>query len=159
MGLLDGILSQFVGPAIGGQGAQTQASDPLSAILGSLGGGNQAQGGNLLAAAMSMLQQGGGLSSVLDQFRGNGMAAHADSWIGTGANMGLSGDQVQQVFGGSALGNIASQLGMSQGQASSAMAQILPELINQLTPGGQLSGNHDDIISKGLSLLRGSPSV
>src|SRR5262245_53771702 len=159
MGLLDGILSQVVGSAIGGQGAQAQGSNPLGAILGGLAGGNQAQGSNLLAAAMSMLQQGGGLSSVLDQFRGNGMAAQADSWVGTGANMGLSGDQLQQVLGGSALGNIASQLGMNQGQASSAMAQILPELINQLTPGGQVSGDHNDIISKGLSLLRGAPSV
>jgi uncharacterized protein YidB (DUF937 family) len=46
-------------------------------------------------------------------------------------------------------------LGMSNGQASSAMAQILPELINQLTPDGQVPGNHGDLISKGLAMLTG----
>jgi hypothetical protein len=35
-------------------------------MLNSLGGGNQAQSASLLTAAMSMLQQHGGLSGVLD---------------------------------------------------------------------------------------------
>jgi uncharacterized protein YidB (DUF937 family) len=35
------------------------------------------------------------------------------------------------------------------------MAQILPELINQLTPNGQLPGNHGDLLTRGLSMLRG----
>jgi uncharacterized protein YidB (DUF937 family) len=68
--------------------------------------------------------------------------------------MAVSGDQLQEAFGGSAFGNIASQLGMPQSQASSAMAQILPELINQLTPNGQIPDNADDAISRGLSMLR-----
>ena len=52
------------------------------------------------------------------------------------------------------LSNLATQLGTSQGQASSVLAQILPELINMLTPKGQVPENHDDLISQGLSLLR-----
>ena len=154
MGLLDGILSEVVGSGMQGQGQE--AANPLGSILSGLTSGNQAQTGNLLAAAMSMVQQNGGLGGVLNMLRGSGLGAQADSWVGTGANMSVSGDQVQQVFGDSALGSIASQLGVSQGQASSAMAQILPELINQFTPGGQLPANHDDLISQGLSLLRGA---
>ena len=82
------------------------------------------------------------------------MAQEADSWVGTGPNVGVSADQVQQVFGSSALSNLATQLGTSQGQASSVLAQILPELINQLTPEGQVPENHGDLISQGLALLR-----
>src|SRR5262245_47939152 len=153
MGLLDGILGGLAGP---GPGAQpTSGANPLGAILSSLASGNQAQSGNLLTAAMSMLQQNGGLGNVLEMFRGSGLGAQADSWVGTGANMALSGDQLQQVFGGSALGSIASQLGISSGQASSAMAQILPELVNQLTPNGQLPEDSGDILSRGLASLRG----
>jgi YidB-like protein/Ion channel len=59
--------------------------------------------------------------------------------------MAVSGDQFHQAFGGSALGEIASQLGMSQHQASSTMAQILPELINQLTPNGRIPDNAGDL--------------
>ena len=153
MGLLDSLLSDVVGSATGVQGQQS-AANPLDSILGSLAGGNQQQTGNLLAAAMSMLQQNGGLGGVLDMLRTSGLGAQADSWVGTGANMAVSGDQLHQVFGGSALGNIASQLGMPQGQANSAMAQILPELINQLTPNGQLPDNAGDLLSRGLSMLR-----
>ncbi|HEY7188308.1 MAG TPA: YidB family protein [Vicinamibacterales bacterium] len=152
MGLLDGILSNVVGSL--GSGAMPGAQNPLGALLGGLGGG-QGQGANLLTAAMSLLQQNGGLDGVLDSFRQNGMAQHADSWVSTGANVGISGDQLQQVLGSSSIGNVASQLNMSHGQASSALAQILPELINQLTPGGQVPSNHSDLISQGLAMLTG----
>jgi len=70
--------------------------------------------------------------------------------------MGISADQIERAFGASSLQGIASQLVMPRGQASSALAQILPELINQLTPQGQLPENHDELISKGLAMLRGS---
>jgi len=152
MGLLDGILSNVVGSL--GSGAMPGAQNPLGALLGSMGGA-QGQGANLLTAAMSLLQQNGGLPGVLDSFRQSGMAQHADSWVSTGANVGISGDQLQQALGSSSIGDIASQLGMSHGQTSSALAQILPELINQLTPGGQLPNNHADLISQGLAMLTG----
>ena len=151
MGLLDGILGGVVGSALGNT-SMGGAQNPLGALLGSLGGG-QSQGANLLTAAMSLLQQNGGLNGVLDNFRQSGMAQHADSWVGTGANIGISGDQLQQVLGSSSIGNVASQLGMSNGQASSAMAQLLPELINQLTPDGQIPSDHGDLLSKGLAML------
>jgi len=152
MGLLDGILSNVVGSL--GSGAVPGQQNPLGDLLSGLGGG-QGRGANLLTAAMSLLQQNGGLNAVLDSFRQNGMAQHADSWVSTGPNVGISGDQLQQVLGSSSIGDIASQLNMSHGQASSALAQVLPELINQLTPSGQLPNNHADLISQGLAMLTG----
>jgi uncharacterized protein YidB (DUF937 family) len=155
MGLLDSLLGDVMGSAVGSNGAQSSAN-PLGSVLASLGGGNQQQTGNLLTAAMSMLQQNGGLGGVLDTLRKSGLGAQADSWVGTGANMPVSADQLQQAFGGPAIGNVASQLGLSHGDASSAMAQILPELVNQLTPNGQMPDDSGDLISRGLSMLRGA---
>jgi uncharacterized protein YidB (DUF937 family) len=102
-----------------------------------------------------MLQQNGGLTGALEKLRGSGLGAQADSWVGTGANMAVSPDQLHQAFGGSALNDVASQLGFSQSQAGSAMAQILPELINQLTPNGQMPDDAGDLLARGLSMLRG----
>lgn len=147
-----GLFDDVVGSVLGG-GQTQQAPNPLGALLSGLAAGDQTQGG-LLSAAMSMLQQNGGLSGVLEMFRRNGMAQQVESWISTGANAGISAEQIQQVFGGSGLGNVASQLGLSQGQASSAMAQILPELINQLTPRGHVPEDHGNLIAQGLDLLR-----
>jgi uncharacterized protein YidB (DUF937 family) len=51
------------------------------------------------------------------------------------------------------MSDLASQLGMPQEQAGSTMAQVLPELINQLTPKGQVPENGDEEIAHGLSML------
>jgi uncharacterized protein YidB (DUF937 family) len=143
MGLLDGLLGNLMGSFLGGSQEQNTFDR-----------GNQPQGGNLLLQiALTMLQQNGGLDGVLNKFREGGLAQHADSWVGTGQNMDISGDQLQQVFGSSTMNDLASKLGMPAGQAGSVMAQVLPELINQLTPQGQVPVNSDQGISDELSKL------
>ena len=158
MGILDGILGSVIGGAFGSnQGrTQNQAQDPLSAILGGLTGGSGASRGSgniLLQLALSMLQQNGGLEGVLGKFRQNGMGHQADSWVSTGQNMGISPDQLQQVFGSGAIDDVASKLGMSHEQASSSMSQVLPELINQLTPQGEVTSESNDSIGDALNSL------
>jgi uncharacterized protein YidB (DUF937 family) len=153
MGLLDGLIGIVMGSMLSGN----QAQNPLDAVLGGLGGRNQAQGGNmLLQLALSMLQQNGGLEGVLERFRQGGLAQQADSWVSTGQNMNISGDQLQQVFGSSTIRDLASQLGMSEDQTGSAMAELLPEVISQLTPQGQVPEKGDEEIAQGLSMLANS---
>jgi uncharacterized protein YidB (DUF937 family) len=146
MGLLDGLLGNLMGSFLEG----SQERNPV-------GSGNQTQGGNLfLQIALMMLQQNGGLEGVLNKFRQGGLAQQADSWVSTGPNMNISGDQLQQVFGSPALSDLASKLGMPTGQAGSALAQILPQLIDQLTPHGQVTESSDQEISDGLAKLANS---
>ena len=136
MGLLDSMLGGVAGQLLGGAGGGTQ--------------------NNVLSAVMMLLQQNGGVGNVIAQLEQNGLGAHAASWVGTGANQSISGDQLAQVFGSGAIGQIASQLGMDHGQASGALAQLLPEVINQLTPQGQVTSQSGDMLSQALSMLRGS---
>jgi uncharacterized protein YidB (DUF937 family) len=157
MGLLDGLLGNVLGAALGDNRTQSQSQDPLSAILGGLTGGSGSGTGNiLLQLALSMLQQQGGLDNVLGKFREAGMGAQADSWVSTGKNMNISPNQLEQVLGSGALSDIASKLGMSQDQAGSAMSQVLPELINQLTPQGQVTPDSENSLAEGLNALAGS---
>src|SRR6185369_14816026 len=117
----------------------------------------QGQRGNLpLQIALSMLQQNGGVEGVLGKFRQGGLAQHADSWVSTGQNMNISADQLQQVFGSSTISDLASRVGMPADHAGSAMAQMLPDIINRLTPQGQVTENSNDEISQGLSALANS---
>jgi uncharacterized protein YidB (DUF937 family) len=151
MGLLDALIGNVLGSALGGD---NQRQDPLGSVLGGLAGGNQAQSGNLLLQlALSLLQQNGGLEGVLGKLRQGGLGQEADSWVSTGQNMNISADQLQQIFGSSTMRDLASQLGMPEEQTGSTMAQVLPELINQLTPQGQVPGNGDEEIAEGLSML------
>jgi uncharacterized protein YidB (DUF937 family) len=152
MGLLDGILSSVAGSVLGG--GQQQGTGQLDALVNSLGAGGQTGGNDLLGAIMSMVQQNGGLPGVVNMLRNSGLGQQADSWVGTGANADVSAEQMTQVFGGSGLGDLASKLGTSQGQAGSVLSQILPELVNQLTPNGQIPDNHSDLLSQGLAMLR-----
>jgi uncharacterized protein YidB (DUF937 family) len=124
MGLLDGVLGNVLGSVMGG-GQQQQANPMLNIVLGMLANNSGQQGG------------GGGLGGMLQQFQQAGMGDVIGSWIGKGDNLPISADQLQSVLGSGALGDIAKQLGMSQGETAGQLSQILPDIINQLTPNGE----------------------
>lgn len=166
MGLLDGILSQVVGSAMGG-GGNSPLGSILSSVAGSLGGaggtasagsggaGAALGGGAILAAVMGMVQSQGGVAAVLSKLRASGLGAHVDSWVGTGANQPVSGTDLHNALGSGAVGQVANQLGINPQQAGGVLSQVLPELINQMSPSGALPDNHGDLMSKGLEMLRG----
>ena len=63
-------------------------------------------------------------------------AQHGMLWIGTGQNAPISGEQLGEVLGGDALGDLASRLGLPAGDAAAQLAQVLPGLVDRLTPQG-----------------------
>jgi uncharacterized protein YidB (DUF937 family) len=155
MGLLDGILSNVLGGALGGAGGNMNrpSDSPLGGVLDRIGGGSGVGKMAFLALAFQLLQSSGGLSGLLDKLRNAGLGAHADSWVGTGNNLPVAPDQLQQGFGPDLLEQLASRFGMSQHEASGTLAQVLPELVNQMTPQGQVPAEADDAISDALSQL------
>jgi uncharacterized protein YidB (DUF937 family) len=137
----------------------------LQSILGSvLGGTQQAQsgglGGPLLQIAMSMLsgQQGGQGGGLLEQLRQGGMGNMLDSWIGKGENLPISGDQLQSILGSQQVADIASKLGIDPSAVGGQLSQILPDLVDKLTPDGQLPqggfGNADAIMGALQGMLK-----
>ncbi len=128
MGLLDGLLGNVIGSALGGGGQQAGGANPmLNIVLGMLANGGGAQGGGAM----------GGLGGLLGQFQQAGLGHVMESWIGSGANHAISGDQITQVLGSGQIGQIAQQLGLSHGDAAGQLAQMLPQIINHVTPNGQ----------------------
>ena len=83
----------------------------------------------------------GGLGGLMAAFQKNGMGDVMQSWVGTGQNLPISPDQLQQVLGSDMVDSIAKQLGISQGETSSGLASLLPQLVDQLTPQGQVPQN------------------
>ena len=126
----------------------------LDSLLGSMMGGGAQQGQSpLLQAALQLIEQNGGLPGIISKFQNGGMAAQAGSWVSTGENMPISGNQLQEVLGSGSIGQIAQQLGLSHGDASSGLAQALPQIIDKLTPNGQISADHGDMLAQALSAL------
>jgi uncharacterized protein YidB (DUF937 family) len=124
-------------------------------MMGGAGGQPQAGGGAnpLLNIAFQLMQQSGGLQGLLGTLSQGGLGKQAESWVSQGQNMGVSGDMLQQVLGSGVLGNLGAQHGMSSNEVSSGLASMLPELINQMTPKGQVEPNSNDMIQQALGML------
>lgn len=153
MGLLDGILSSVLGN-LGNSGSVQQ--DPRSNAGGSPFGG---MGGTvakaaMIALALRLLQQNGGISGLIEKFRNSGLGQHASSWVSTGDNMPVGGHQLANAIGIDDLAQLASQFGLTPQQASDGLAQVLPEVVNQMTPTGEVPAGDYDEISNALATLQ-----
>ncbi len=101
----------------------------------------------------------GGLSGLMDKFNQAGLGPLLVSWISKGENLPISPEQIASVLGSGPIGNIANQLGIDPTQASVQLAQMLPGLIDQLTPDGNAPegglGNAGDLMGVLGNLLKG----
>jgi uncharacterized protein YidB (DUF937 family) len=101
--------------------------------------------------------QVGGISGLQQMFQQKGLGGIVSSWIGTGQNLPISADQLQNILHGNALQDIAAKNGMDLGQLGSIFSQLLPNVVDKLTPNGQVpdSGALSQMI-KGLTAGRSS---
>jgi uncharacterized protein YidB (DUF937 family) len=123
MGLLDDLLGGVLGAGARPQGGGPPQSAGLG--LGQVLGGGGGQSG------------GGGLGGLLAQMQRAGYGDQARSWVGTGQNMPISTDALSQIFGQGGIEEIARRAGLSPEQASSGLSQLLPEVVDHVTPGGK----------------------
>jgi uncharacterized protein YidB (DUF937 family) len=101
----------------------------------------------------------GGLNGLVEKFNQAGLVDVVNSWIGTGQNQPISGDQLANVLGGDVLDQAASKLGMDPAQLSGQLSAMLPGLIDKLTPHGAAPagglGNAGDLIGMLSGLMAG----
>jgi uncharacterized protein YidB (DUF937 family) len=123
-----GGLGDILGQVLGG-GAQRGGGGGMGDILGQVLGGGAGGGG---AGGM------GGLGGLLEQMQRAGYGEQARSWVGTGQNMPVSPDVLGQIFGQGGIEEIARQAGVTPQEASTGLSELLPEVVNQVTPDGQV---------------------
>lgn len=127
----------------------------LDSVVGALAGG-QSDGSNpLLNIVMQLINnpQTGGLGGLVQSFQQGGLGEVVNSWVSTGQNLPISAEQLQSVLGGGALQNIAAQLGVSPEQASGSLADLLPQMVDKLTPNGQVPEG-GDLLAQGMDMLK-----
>jgi len=140
MALLDQLLRSAL--------SQAGVSNPLMlALLALLGSGALFGGGSASAPAKpgGMPSPGGeggglleGLGGLLDRFRQSGQGKTIDSWIGTGPNEPASPGQIGSALGPNILKTLAEQSGLSEEELLKQLSQVLPGVVDKLTPGGRL---------------------
>lgn len=126
MGLLDSVLGAALGGQQGGQAQNAGGIDP-QVLMGIVG---------------ALMNSSGGLSGILGKLQQGGLGEAAASWVGTGANQPVSADAMGGALGPDLMGMIAKQLGGNQQEAAGTMADLLPGLIDKLTPQGQVPADN-----------------
>jgi uncharacterized protein YidB (DUF937 family) len=117
--------------------------------------GGKGQGG-LMEQVLGIISnpQMGGLSGLVEQFKNKGLGDAVSSWISTGENQPVSGEQMEQTLGNAKIQEIAQKLGISKADASGGLAAFLPQIIDQLTPDGTVP--EGDKLDQEFSLLKKS---
>lgn len=124
------------------RGTTTAGLNPSAAERGSGGlldsilGGPTARAGGL-GGILGGLAGAGGLGGILDQFRRQGFASQADSWVSRGPNQPIAPSEVEQGLGPGVIEELAQETGLPREQLLSEMSTVLPEAIDELTREGR----------------------
>ena len=122
-------------------------------LLGKVLGGSSSQN-PLMDVVLGLMTnpQTGGLQGLIQTFKEKGLGDAVSSWISTGENQPVSGDQIQHALGGNFIQQIAEQLGSSKSEVSGSLSNLIPEIIDKLTPSGTLP--EGDALNQGLNKLK-----
>ncbi len=111
--------------------------DTLSGVLGSL---QSAAMPALINAVLEKTQYHdiNGLVAALEK---GGLGPQVQSWLGNGANMPITEDQLKAILGNSQLQDLARQFGLPVDAVLKILAQYLPELVDKASPNGTLQSH------------------
>ena len=132
MGLLDSVLGAVMG---GQQQAGAAAGGGLGGLISMVTSNPQ-----LMQAVTGMLSNEGGhggLGGLMEKFQQAGLGDAAKSWVGSGENHAVTGDQMTSALGADTISDMAAKMGMSNSDAAGSLASMLPGLIDKLTPHGE----------------------
>jgi uncharacterized protein YidB (DUF937 family) len=122
-------------------GGTVTAGMPGAGAGGGAGGlGDLLKGGlgGLLAGGAAGTVLSGGLNDLLKQLQQSGHGETASSWVGNGPNRPISPRDLGSALGADQIGLLTSQYGLSREELLDGLSEHLPELVDHLTPGGQV---------------------
>ena len=91
----------------------------------------------LLPIALMFIQRNGGLSGAFNKIQNMGFGHQANSWMSADqSNQPLDANDINQLFDNDELAQVASQTGVDQSEVRQSMAELLPQLFDNLTPHG-----------------------
>lgn len=126
-------------------------NDMLKAVGSQLGGTNQ---GGMMEQVLGLINnpQTGGLGGLIDKFNNQGLGDAISSWISTGENQPVSGEQITNTLGTDTIQKIAEKLGIPDTEVSRNLAALIPQVIDRLTPEGTVP--EGSLLEQGLGILK-----
>lgn len=161
-----GGLGAILGQMLGGQSPRNTRPADLGSVLGSVLGGGAAGGlGGMLGGGMrngqrgsglnksallvallpfvlNYIQQNGGLSGVLAKFNQSGLGQKAQAWVSAGHDSAtMTGSEVQPLFDACEIDDLAQQTGATPDEVRDGLAELLPNVVSELTPSSDLAAD------------------
>ena len=133
MGFLDGIAGEVLGKVL-----NNNSQDGLSGII---------------SMASSLIENSGGLSSLVQKFQDAGLDEQVASWISSNSNLPINANQIVSALGENTIGDLASKFNLSNREVSGGLASMLPKVIDMMTGDGKVSDSPFSIDSL-LSLIK-----
>jgi uncharacterized protein YidB (DUF937 family) len=99
--------------------------------------------GGLLAGGAAGTVLSGGLNDLLKQLQDGGHGEVAKSWVGTGQNQPISPKDLGSALGADQISSLTSEFGLSRDELLHGLSQYLPQVVDHLTPGGQVPAAHE----------------
>ena len=114
--------------------------DDLSSLLtGATGGsGGGSIDVNQLGSLANAVQEEGGLDGLIGKLQASGLNTEVDSWVGTGSNQPIDPQQLGAALGTDEVQRLSAKSGIDIGALLPLLAAFLPQIINMLTPKGQV---------------------
>lgn len=112
--------------------------------------------GALVSALVGLMtdSKSGGFAGFINRFRDAGLGDLADSWISSGANTPVSNEQLESALGENTLRGISEKVGTSYEDTVGASGYIIPHVVDDLTPDGEMPSG-DDLLSRMSGSLMG----
>ena len=131
--------AETVGTPRGTQPASRPGGPPNAGMPGG-GLGDLLTGGlgGLLTSGAAGSVLSGGLNELLKQFQQSGQGDVAKSWVGTGPNKSISPNDLAKTLGSDQIDRLMTQTGMSRDELIAGLSQVLPEVVDKLTPQGRI---------------------
>lgn len=115
-----------------------------SAVTSALGGNANSLTGNLVSGVVGMLTSGsgGGLNGLVDKFKQSGLGDVAASWVGKGDNKPVTPQQLEEALGADKVAELAREAGIPEEKGAEVLSQVLPSVVNEMTPDGEVPNEH-----------------
>jgi uncharacterized protein YidB (DUF937 family) len=108
--------------------------DSLKGVLGQVG----AAAAPMVINALLQKTQLGDLNGLVNKLQQGGLGTQVQSWLGNGANMPVSADQLRSVLGDAQVQEFARHLGLPVDEALKMLSEHLPGVVDQASPNGRL---------------------
>ncbi|ENX15401.1 hypothetical protein F895_01947 [Acinetobacter sp. CIP 64.2] len=150
-GILGSVLGQLGGQQQNTQGQQGGLGGILGSVLGQLGGANSSTqsnttGGNtaqtlliaVLPLVLAWIQKQGGLQGALDKLKNAGLSNQVQSWVDPQQQNAadVPAQNIQSLFDDQDIEQVAQQTQAPKQAIYGAIASVLPQVIDSLTPQG-----------------------